>query len=127
MSADALDALLHPTVDPGAQAETLADGLPASPGAAQGQVVFTSEAAEAAAAEGRPVVLVRQETSPDDFEGMVAAVAVVTARGGMTSHAAVVARGMGLPCVAGAEGLRIDAGQGRVGGERPHSSSPASG
>ena len=76
--------------------------------------MFTSDAAEAEAAEGRPVILVRQETSPDDFHGMVAAQAVVTARGGMTSHAAVVARGMGLPCVAGAESLRIDAAQGRL-------------
>ena len=114
VSPGALDALLHPTVDPDAEVEVLAEGLPASPGAAQGRAVFTSEAAEEAAAEGGAVVLVRQETSPDDFHGMVAARAVVTARGGMTSHAAVVARGMGLPCVAGADGLDIDAAQGRL-------------
>ena len=109
----ALDALLHPTVDPAAPVVVLAVGLPASPGAAQGRAVFTADAAEAESAQG-PVILVRHETSPDDFHGMVAARAVVTARGGMTSHAAVVARGMGLPCVAGADALRIDAQQGRV-------------
>ena len=110
----ALDALLHPTIDPAAEVEVLAEGLPASPGAAQGRAVFTSAAAEAAAAEGGAVILVRPETSPDDFHGMAAAAAVVTARGGMTSHAAVVARGMGLPCVAGAGALRIDVAQGRL-------------
>ena len=114
VSPAALDTLLHPTVDPSASVQVLADGLPASPGAAQGRAVFTSDAAEAEAAQGRPAVLVRHETSPDDFHGMVAAVAIVTARGGMTSHAAVVARGMGLPCVAGADGLRVDAAQGRL-------------
>ncbi len=115
VSPDALDALLHPTVDPSAPVTVLADGLPASPGAAQGRAVFSADDAEAAAAAGGdPVILVRQETSPDDFHGMVAAVAIVTARGGMTSHAAVVARGMGLPCVAGAGALRIDAAQGRL-------------
>ena len=115
VSPAALDGLLHPTVDPDADATVVAEGLPASPGAAQGRAVFTADAAEAAVAAGEgPVVLVRQETSPDDFHGMVAAVAVVTARGGMTSHAAVVARGMGTPCVAGAEALRVDAAQGRL-------------
>jgi pyruvate,orthophosphate dikinase len=114
VSPDALDGLLHPTVDPDAPAEVLAEGLPASPGAAQGRLAFTSDEAEARAAEGEPVVLVRHETSPDDFHGLVASVAVVTARGGMTSHAAVVARGMGTPCVAGAEALEIDAAQGRL-------------
>ena len=113
VSPQSVDSLLHPTVDPDAPATLLADGLPASPGAAQGRAVFTAEAAEAQAAHG-PVILVRQETSPDDFHGMVAAAAVVTARGGMTSHAAVVARGMGLPCVAGAGALRVDAAEGRV-------------
>ncbi|MGB3542629.1 pyruvate, phosphate dikinase, partial [Rubrivirga sp.] len=93
----ALDGLLHPTVDPDATVEVLAEGLPASPGAAQGRAVFTPDRAEAWAADGEPVILVRHETSPDDFHGMVAAQAVVTARGGMTSHAAVVARGMGTP------------------------------
>ena len=114
VSPSALDGLLHPTVDPDAEVEVLATGLPASPGAAQGRAVFTSDDAEARAAEGEPVILVRHETSPDDFHGMVAAVAVVTARGGMTSHAAVVARGMGTPCVAGADALHVDAAQGRL-------------
>ena len=106
-----LDQLLHPTVDPKAEAVVLATGLPASPGAAQGQVVFSPDEAEELAREGAQVVLVRQETSPDDFHGMVAAQAIVTARGGMTSHAAVVARGMGKTCVSGADALQIDYGQ----------------
>ncbi|WP_420455123.1 pyruvate, phosphate dikinase [Rubrivirga sp.] len=111
---DALEALLHPAVDDDADAVLLAEGLPASPGAACGRVAFTSDDAETRAADGEPVVLVRQQTSPEDFHGMVAAVAVVTAEGGMTSHAAVVARGMGTPCVAGASDLRIDPAQGRL-------------
>lgn len=106
-----LDQLLHPTVDPKADAIVLATGLPASPGAAQGQVVFSPDEAEELAREGMKVVLVRQETSPDDFHGMVAAQAIVTARGGMTSHAAVVARGMGKTCVSGATSLNIDYSQ----------------
>src|SRR6185436_17696064 len=107
-----LDQLLHPTVDPKTKASVLATGLPASPGAAQGKVVFSpDEAEELARDEGAKVILVRQETSPDDFHGMVAAQAIVTARGGMTSHAAVVARGMGKPCVSGANSLDIDYGQ----------------
>ena len=107
-----LDQLLHPTVDPKTKATVLATGLPASPGAAQGQVVFSpDEAEELARDEGAKVILVRQETSPDDFHGMVAAQAIVTARGGMTSHAAVVARGMGKPCVSGANSIDIDYGQ----------------
>src|SRR5687767_14639904 len=106
-----LDQLLHPTVDPKTKAKVLATGLPASPGAAQGQVVFSPDEAEEMAREGMKVVLVRQETSPDDFHGMVAAQAIVTARGGMTSHAAVVARGMGKTCVSGANSLEIDYGQ----------------
>ena len=114
VSPDALDGLLHPTVDPDAPVEVLAQGLPASPGAAQGRAVFTPDDAEAQAAAGEPVILVRHETSPDDFHGLVAAAAVVTARGGMTSHAAVVARGMGTPCVAGADALQIDTAQGRL-------------
>ena len=114
VSPEALDSLLHPTVDPDAEVTLLAEGLPASPGAATGRVVFTSDEAEAQAASGDPVILVRQETSPDDFHGMVASQAIVTARGGMTSHAAVVARGMGLPCVAGADALEIDASGGRL-------------
>ncbi|HEV2833668.1 MAG TPA: pyruvate, phosphate dikinase, partial [Pyrinomonadaceae bacterium] len=106
-----LDQLLHPTVDPKTNATVLATGLPASPGAAQGQVIFSPDEAEELAREGKSVVLVRQETSPDDFHGMVAAQAIVTARGGMTSHAAVVARGMGKTCVSGANALNIDYSQ----------------
>src|SRR6195256_6200812 len=106
-----LDQLLHPTVDPKTDARVLATGLPASPGAAQGQVVFSPDEAEEMAKEGAQVVLVRQETSPDDFHGMVAAQAIVTARGGMTSHAAVVARGMGKTCVSGASDLEVDYSQ----------------
>ncbi|MEO0560192.1 MAG: pyruvate, phosphate dikinase, partial [Bacteroidota bacterium] len=108
-----LDQLLHPAVDPNANAEVLVSGLPASPGAACGVAVFDPDEAERRA-EADPVVLIRQETSPDDFHGMVAAQAIVTARGGMTSHAAVVARGMGTPCVAGADGLVVDVTQGRA-------------
>jgi len=106
-----LDQLLHPTVDPKTDVRVLATGLPASPGAAQGQVVFSPDEAEEMAKEGTQVVLVRQETSPDDFHGMVAAQAIVTARGGMTSHAAVVARGMGKTCVCGASTIEVDYSQ----------------
>ena len=106
-----LDQLLHPTVDPKTTAQVLATGLPASPGAAQGKVIFSPDEAEEMAKEGEQVVLVRVETSPDDFHGMVAAQAIVTARGGMTSHAAVVARGMGKTCVSGASSLEIDYSQ----------------
>jgi pyruvate,orthophosphate dikinase len=106
-----LDQLLHPTVDPKTKAEVLATGLPASPGAAQGQVVFSPDEAEEMAKDGHQVVLVRLETSPDDFHGMVAAQAIVTARGGMTSHAAVVARGMGKTCVCGASAIEVDYSQ----------------
>src|SRR5882724_11863932 len=106
-----LDQLLHPTVDPKTRTTVLATGLPASPGAAQGQVVFSPDEAEELARENAKVILVRQETSPDDYHGMVAAQAIVKARGGMTSHAAVVARGMGKPCVCGANSLDIDYGQ----------------
>ncbi|HEY6046899.1 MAG TPA: pyruvate, phosphate dikinase [Pyrinomonadaceae bacterium] len=106
-----LDQLLHPTVDPKTTAHVLATGLPASPGAAQGKVVFSPDEADEMAKEGEQVVLVRVETSPDDFHGMVAAQAIVTARGGMTSHAAVVARGMGKTCVSGAASLDIDYSQ----------------
>jgi pyruvate, orthophosphate dikinase len=97
-----VDQLLHPRLDPAAEVEVIATGLPASPGAASGVIVFDPDTAEQRAAGGEAVILVREETSPDDFHGMVAAVAVVTARGGMTSHAAVVARGMGKCCVVGA-------------------------
>ncbi len=105
-----IDQLLHPTFDPTAEtrATELTRGLPASPGAASGSVVFSAEAAEAAAAEGKKVILVRIETSPEDIGGMDAAEGILTARGGMTSHAAVVARGMGKCCVAGAGDLQID-------------------
>ncbi len=106
-----LDQLLHPTVDPKTDAHVLATGLPASPGAAQGTVIFSPDEAEELAKEGAQLVLVRHETSPDDFHGMVAAQAIVTARGGMTSHAAVVARGMGKTCVSGASALEVDYSQ----------------
>ena len=103
-----LDQLLHPTIDPKADRRVLATGLPASPGAAGGEIVFDSDDAEAAKAAGRKVILVRIETSPGDIHGMHAAEGILTTRGGMTSHAAVVARGMGKPCVSGAGGLRVD-------------------
>ena len=105
-----LDQLLHPTFNPKAleAAKTLANGLPASPGAATGKIYFTAQAAKAAHEKGEAVVLVRQETSPEDIEGMVVAEGIVTARGGMTSHAAVVARGMGKCCVAGCSDMRVD-------------------
>jgi pyruvate,orthophosphate dikinase len=103
-----LDQLLHPTVDPKADVKVLATGLPASPGAATGKVVFDPDEAETLAQEGEKVVLVRIETSPEDYHGMVAAQAILTARGGQTSHAAVVARGMGKTCVAGCGDLQID-------------------
>ena len=103
-----LDQLLHPTLDPTAKTAVLAQGLPASPGAASGKVVFSAEEAESLAARGEAVILVRNETSPDDIHGMNAAKGILTTRGGMTSHAAVVARGMGRPCVAGAGDLRVD-------------------
>ncbi len=110
VSPDQLDQLLHPTIDPAAKTEILATGLPASPGAAQGLVVFLPDEAEEMAKLGTKVILVRRETSPDDFHGMVAAEAILTQRGGMTSHAAVVARGMGKPCVAGASEVNINYG-----------------
>ncbi|HEX8663408.1 MAG TPA: pyruvate, phosphate dikinase [Beijerinckiaceae bacterium] len=106
----ALDQLLHPTLDPKAERNILVTGLPASPGAASGEIVFNSEEAEAAKKAGRKVILVRVETSPEDIRGMRAAEGILTARGGMTSHAAVVARGMGKPCVSGALPLRVDYG-----------------
>ena len=105
---DQLDQLLHPTFDPEAEREVLAVGLPASPGAASGKVVFLAEEAEEEAAKGERVLLVRLETSPEDIGGMDAAQGILTARGGMTSHAAVVARGMGKCCVAGCGDLAID-------------------
>lgn len=103
-----LDQLLHPTLDANAARDLIVTGLPASPGAAIGEVVFNSDEAERLSKAGHKVILVRTETSPEDIHGMHAAQAIVTARGGMTSHAAVVARGMGTPCVCGASSLRID-------------------
>ncbi|MDH5557046.1 MAG: pyruvate, phosphate dikinase [Alphaproteobacteria bacterium] len=105
---NALDQLLHPTLDPAAERRIIAKGLPASPGAASGKAAFTADEAEAAAAKGERVILVRTETSPEDIHGMHAAQGILTTRGGMTSHAAVVARGMGRPCVAGAGDLRVN-------------------
>src|SRR5487761_2132620 len=104
----ALDQLLHPTLDPQAARSLLAKGLPASPGAATGAVVFSADEAESRAQKGEAVILVRIETSPEDIHGMHAARGIVPPRGGMTSHAAVVARGMGRPCVAGAGGIAVD-------------------
>ena len=104
----ALDQLLHPTIDPGAARKVIATGLPASPGAASGEIVFSSDEAELLKSQGRKVILVRVETSPEDIHGMHAAEGILTTRGGMTSHAAVVARGMGKPCVSGAGAIRVD-------------------
>ena len=101
IDAAALDQLLHPTLDPKAAREVIARGLPASPGAASGRIVFSSDEAEARAQAGESIILVRIETSPEDIHGMHAAKGILTTRGGMTSHAAVVARGMGRPCVSG--------------------------
>ena len=109
-----LDQLLHPRLDPKAKKDILAKGLPASPGAASGVVVFSADEAEARTARGDAVILVRIETSPEDIHGMHAAKGTLTTRGGMTSHAAVVARGMGRPCVAGAGELRIDYAAGTI-------------
>lgn len=103
-----LEELLHPVVTPGPDSRVLARGQPASPGGATGEAVFTADEAAAAAEAGRDVILFREETSPDDFHGMIAAQAIVTARGGMTSHAAVVARGMGKCCVVGCSGMAVD-------------------
>ncbi len=110
----ALDQLLHPTLDPNAPKEVIASGLAASPGAASGEAVFTAEEAEHAAGDGRDVILVRLETSPEDIHGMHAAKGILTVRGGMTSHAAVVARGMGRPCVTGAGTLKVDVERGTM-------------
>jgi pyruvate,orthophosphate dikinase len=108
IDANSLDQLLHPTIDPAAEKHVLTTGLPASPGAASGEIVFDADEAEALKGQGREVILVRVETSPEDIHGMHAAAGILTTRGGMTSHAAVVARGMGRPCVCGAGALRID-------------------
>ncbi len=103
-----LDQLLHPTIDPKVERKVIASGLPASPGAASGEIVFTSDEAARLKADGHKVILVRVETSPEDIHGMHAAEGILTTRGGMTSHAAVVARGMGKPCVSGAGSIRVD-------------------
>src|SRR5437660_4580572 len=118
IDASALDQLLHPTIDPNAERNIIATGLPASPGAASGEIVFSSDEAEALKAKDKSIILVRVETSPEDIHGMHAAEGILTTRGGMTSHAAVVARGMGKPCVSGAGALRVDyaAGTMSVGG-----------
>lgn len=108
VGADQLDQLLHPMLDPKANKKVIATGLPASPGAAVGRAVFCAEDAEAWAAKGEKVILIRNETSPEDIGGMHASQGVITARGGMTSHAAVVARGMGTPCVSGSTDITID-------------------
>ena len=113
IEAQALDQLLHPTLDPKAPKQVIAKGLPASPGAASGVVVFTADEAEKRAQGGEDVILVRIETSPEDIHGMHAARGILTARGGMTSHAAVVARGMGRACVSGAGTVRIDYAKGQ--------------
>ena len=103
-----LDQLLHPTIDPDAERKVIATGLPASPGAASGEIVFSSDEAENLKSQGHRVILVRVETSPEDIHGMHASEGILTTRGGMTSHAAVVARGMGKPCVSGAGSVRVD-------------------
>ena len=108
IDAASLDQLLHPTIDPKATREVIGVGLPASPGAATGEIVFSSDEAEEMKSAGRKVILVRVETSPEDIHGMHAAQGILTTRGGMTSHAAVVARGMGKPCVSGVGSLRVD-------------------
>ena len=110
----ALDQLLHPTIDPKAERKIIATGLPASPGAASGEIVFNSDEAESLKAAGHKVILVRVETSPEDIHGMHAAEGILTTRGGMTSHAAVVARGMGKPCVSGAGTIKVDYSQGTL-------------
>ena len=118
VEAGSLNQLLHPTLDPEAPRDVIATGLPASPGAASGEVVFSSAEAEEAKQKGRCAILVRVETSPEDIHGMHAAEGILTTRGGMTSHAAVVARGMGKPCVTGTGAIRIDYEEGNfVAGE----------
>jgi len=114
VNAESLDQLLHPTLDPNAVRDVVAKGLPASPGAAVGRIVLSADDAEAQSRAGEKVILVRIETSPEDIHGMDAAEGILTARGGMTSHAAVVARGMGKCCVAGCGALRVDAAAGEM-------------
>ena len=114
IDAASLDQLLHPTLDPEATPEIIGSGLPASPGAASGTIVFDPDEAEKMKGQGRQVILVRVETSPEDIHGMHAAEGILTTRGGMTSHAAVVARGMGKPCVSGAGNIRVDYASGTL-------------
>ncbi len=114
LNPESLEQLLHPTLDPNSKKEVLTKGLPASPGAASGKVVFTADEAEKLALSGEDVILVRSETSPEDIHGMHAAKGILTARGGMTSHAAVVARGMGRPCVSGASEININESLGTI-------------
>ncbi|MEW6438684.1 MAG: pyruvate, phosphate dikinase [Pseudomonadota bacterium] len=109
-----LDQLLHPTIAPEAERDVIASGLPASPGAASGEIVFSADEAEQLRSAGRKVILVRVETSPEDIHGMHASEGILTTRGGMTSHAAVVARGMGKPCVSGVGAIRIDSERGTL-------------
>src|SRR4029078_11875906 len=110
-----LNHLLPPTIDPTSRLDLLTTGLPASPGAARGTIVFDADRHQTLGRAGQPGILVRRETSPEDFHGMVMAKAVLTARGGMTPHAAVVARGMGKPCVVGAQDLQVDERAGQMG------------
>lgn len=112
-----LDKLLHRQIDTSVKLDVIAKGLPASPGAATGKIVFTADEAERMHAQGEKVILVRAETTPEDLHGMIAAEGILTSRGGMTSHAAVVARGMGKPCITGCESLKIDAAANQVGFE----------
>ncbi len=114
VDASQIDQLLHSQIDPGAKLKVLARGLPASPGAASGRIVFDADKAEELAQKDQQVLLVRTETTPDDIHGMVAAQGILTSRGGMTSHAAVVARGMGKPCICGCEAVEIDAALGTM-------------
>ncbi|MFZ7103735.1 MAG: pyruvate, phosphate dikinase [Peptococcaceae bacterium] len=109
-----LDQLLHPSIDPNAKLDIIGKGLPASPGAAGGIIIFDPDEAEALGKDGQDILLVRTETTPDDIHGIIAARGVLTSRGGMTSHAAVVARGMGKPCVCGCEELKIDLEQEQI-------------
>ena len=108
MEPRALSELLHHQVDPRGPRDVIAKGIAASPGAATGKLVFSSSAAQASASRGEPCILVRRETAPEDIRGMHSSAAVLTERGGMTSHAAVIARGLGLPCVVGASDMRLD-------------------
>jgi len=108
ISTEQIEQLLHKTIDPNAKYEPIAKGLPASPGAAVGKVVFNVKEAAERGKNGEAVILVRPETTPEDLEGMAHSQGILTSRGGMTAHAAVVARGMGIPCIVGAESIKLD-------------------